>query len=488
MKAIKKLLMGFLVSVMVLGMGLTAFAAGEGSITISNAAAGQTYSLYKVFDFAPAGDANDDGQYVSGVYTLASGFSNLASYVSDEYGAASQFFTVGDNGILDTTGLTSEDDAKNFGKLVLEYIEIAGISADKTVNAEDGTANKGTDGKEDGTYNVTASGLDYGYYVIDTTLGTAIAVDTTKPSATVTEKNDVPSLDKTVTEGSTNITDLTGNDAQIGDTIEYKIVVDLKKGGLNYQVVDTLDNGLTLDADSFEVVDANGADYAYTLGETTEHSFKMSFDTPTDDATVTITYTAKLNANALIYSDVNKNEAYLKYGNNTETTHKTTETKTYQLTLYKYADGTTTLLPGAVFNVYRSADGSKVTFTVSEDGLTYTVDPDGTTTEVTTKDTAAIVIKGLDSETYILEETTAPTGYNLLTTTAKDEKGKEYQHAQSVTIPTKSTTAVATVFDKTGSLLPSTGGIGTTIFYILGGILIVAGVAYFIVRRKADVE
>lgn len=477
MKVIKKLLMGFLVSVMVLGMGLTAFAVDEGSITISNAAAGQTYSLYKVFDFAPAGDANDDGQYVSGVYTLASDFSNLASYVSDEYGAASQFFTVGDNGILDTTGLTSEDDAKNFGKLVLEYVASAGVTADKTV-----------ENNSDSAKSVTVSGLDYGYYVIDTTLGTAIAVDTTTPSATVTEKNDVPSLDKTVTEGSTNVTDLTGNDAQIGDTIEYKIVVELKKGGLNYQVVDTLDDGLTLDKNSFKVVDANGADYAYTLDETTEHSFKMSFDTPKDDATVTITYKATLNADALIYSDVNKNEAYLKYGNDTETTHKTTETKTYQLTLYKYADGTTTLLPGAVFNVYRSADGSLVKFTVSKDGLTYTVDPDGTISEVTTKDTAAIVINGLDSETYILEETTAPTGYNLLTTTVKDANEKEYQHAQSVTIPTESTTAVATVFDKTGSLLPSTGGIGTTIFYILGGILIVAGVAYFIVRRKADAE
>ncbi|MBO6241078.1 MAG: SpaH/EbpB family LPXTG-anchored major pilin [Butyrivibrio sp.] len=477
MKAIRKLLMGFLVSVMVLGMGLTAFAAGEGSITISNAAAGQEYSLYKVFDFAPAGDTDDNEQYSSGVYTLAENFAGFATYSSEAYGAASQFFTVGDNGILDTTGLATEDDAKNFGKLVLEYVASAGVTADKTV--------KNT---SDSAKSVTVSGLDYGYYVIDTTLGTAIAVDTTTPSATVTEKNDVPSLDKTVTEGSTKITDLTGNDAQIGDTIEYKIVVELKKGGLNYQVVDTLDNGLTLDADNFEVVDANGADYAYTLDETTEHSFKMSFDTPAEDTTVTITYKATLNADALIYSDVNKNEAYLKYGNNTETTHKTTETKTYKLTLYKYADGTTTLLPGAVFNVYRSADGSKVTFTVSDDGLTYTVDPNGTTSEVTTKDTAAIVIKGLDSETYILEETTAPTGYNLLTTTAKDEKGNEYQHAQSVTIPTESTTAVATVFDKTGSLLPSTGGIGTTIFYILGGILIVAGVAYFIVRRKADAE
>lgn len=487
MKAIKKLLMGFLVSVMVLGMGLTAFAAGEGSITISKAAAGQEYSLYKVFDFAPAGDANDDGQYANGVYTLAENFAGFATYSSEEYGAASDFFTEGDNGILDTTGLKNEDDAKNFGKLVLEYIEIAGISADKTVNAEDGTANKGTDGKEDGTYNVTASGLDYGYYVIDTTLGTAIAVDTTTPSATVREKNEVPELNKTVTESSTDTPNLTGNDAQIGDEVEFKIVVELKKGGLNYQVVDTMDEGLTL-VKNFTVVDANGAEYAYTPDETTEHSFKMSFDTPSEDATVTITYKAVVNTNAKIYSETNVNKAYLKYGNNTETTYKTTETKTYKLTLYKYAEETETLLPGAVFEVYRSADGEQVKFSVSGDGLTYTVDPDGSVSEVTTLDTDAIVINGLDSETYILKETTAPTGYNLLTTTVEDAKGTEYEHAQAVTISTESTAAIATVYDGTGSLLPSTGGIGTTIFYILGGILIVAGVAYFIVRRKADVE
>jgi LPXTG-motif cell wall-anchored protein/uncharacterized repeat protein (TIGR01451 family) len=493
MKAIKKLLMGFLVSVMVLGMGLTAFAAGEGSITITNAKNGQEYKAYRVFDFVAA---DTDDMANGGVYKLASKFSGLASYTSETYGAASSYFTVGDNGILNTSGLGTTNDAdavKNFGKLVLEY-----VSTNSVVEDGKNTASK------DGELNIT--GLDYGYYVIDSSLGSAVAIDTTKPNAEIKEKNSVPDLDKKITgeknsgaaDDKETTVDLTGNNAQIGDTVTFTIKVDLKANGENYEIVDILDAGLTL-VENFDITFSNGA-VAYdapvistTADSKTTFSIKFT-EIPTADTTCTVVYKATVNTDAVIATDANKNEAYLKYGHDTETTHKETKTKTYPIQLKKVISGTETILAGAKFNVYRKTDGQQVKFTKVSD-TQYTVDPAGEITEIVTVDTTPITLNGFDAEAYVLVETEAPSGYNLLV--AKDNAtytlsdGTTTTHFQEVTVTESHGTtnpAVATVENSTGSLLPSTGGIGTTIFYIVGGILIAAGVAYFMVRRKADAE
>ena len=152
MNRIKKLIVGFLVSAMVLGMAITAYAAA-GTITITNAIAGQTYDAYRVFDFVPADEANADA---GGIYKLAAKFSGLPSYTYSDDGnsvAMSSFFTVGDNDILDTSGLASAEEAKVFGKAVLAYAKANGISNDgSTTASEDGVA--------------TISVSEYGYYVV----------------------------------------------------------------------------------------------------------------------------------------------------------------------------------------------------------------------------------------------------------------------------------------------------------------------------------
>ena len=484
MNRIKKLIVGFLVSAMVLGMAITAYAAA-GTITITNAIAGQTYDAYRVFDFVPADEADADA---GGIYKLAAKFSGLPSYTYSDDGnsvAMSSFFTVGDNDILDTSGLASAEEAKVFGKAVLAYAKANGISNDgSTTASEDGVA--------------TISVSEYGYYVVDSSLGSAVAVDTTTPNAGIQEKNSVPEIRKhvnTATNESTVYGDKTGNDAQIGDTVEFTVEADLKIGGENYAIVDTLTPGLTL----VDVQDSNvsfsdsslgfSIDNAY-VDENGNKGFKITFEgEPKSDTTATVTYQAVVNKDAVIASEENINEAFLIYGNGTETTHVTTKTMTYPLQIKKIARGDTSenpkVLPGAEFKMYRESGDTQLKFTKVSD-TEYKVDPDGSVDTIVTVAETPLTVLGLNAENYILEETQAPQGYNLL-----ESNVGEHKHAQQVTVATSSNTGavqVATVEDGTGLTLPSTGGIGTTIFYIIGGILVVAGIAYFIVRRKADAE
>lgn len=492
MNTIKKLIVGFLVSAMVLGMALTAYAA-SGTITIGNANAGQTYDAYRVFDFIPADEGNlqDSG----GIYKLASKFSGLPSYTySDENGESvsmERFFTVGDNDILDTSGLATEDDVKVFGKAVLAYVKANGIANDGSTTAS-----------EEGVATIPVS--EYGYYVVDSSLGSAVSVNTTKPDAAITEKNSAPEIKKSVTDAtnkSTVYSDSTGNDAQIGDTVEFTIEADLKIGGENYAIVDTLTPGLTLvDVQESDISFSEGSvafsiDNAY-VDENGNKGFKITFEgEPKSNTKAFVKYKAVVNKDAVIASEENINEAFLIYGNGTETTHVTTKTMTYPLQIKKIARGDTSenpkVLPGAEFKVYREfGNGEQIKFTKVSD-TEYKVDPEGSVDAIVTVAETPLTILGLNAENYILEETKAPQGYNLLESNVTLEDGKEFKHAQKVTVSNTSKAGavqVATVEDGTGLTLPSTGGIGTTIFYIIGGILVVAGIAYFIVRRKADAE
>ena len=494
MKVIRKLLMGLLVSVMVLGMGLTAFASGEGSIVISNARNGQEYNAYRVFDFVPA-----DTNMTAGVYTLSQKFAGLDKYTynytengTEKSVAMSSFFTIGDQDILDTKGLANSDDAALFGKAVLAFAEANGIKADATKTAE-----AAKDAAHDAEVSVTMTGLDYGYYVIDSSLGIAVAVETTKPVAKVNEKNDVPSLDKSITGKSNSeqeVIDTTGNNAQIGDIISFEVVVELKKGGTNYKIVDKMTDGLTFGS-ILSVTDENGSVYPNTLtinyrdAEKKDGSgFEMAFEEPAEDATVTVKYTATVNKNAVISDSANINKAYLEYGN-TVTPTVETKTVTYPVVLKKVIADTDTVLAGAKFNIYRAVDGTLVKFTKVSD-TEYKVDPDGEVTEIVTVDKTPLNLNGFDAATYVFVETEAPAGYNLLTTKATIGD-TEYEHAMSVVVSPDSTVTeptVALIENNSGSILPSTGGSGVYIFYIVGGILVAAGVAFFILRRMKSAE
>ena len=202
-----------------------------------------------------------------------------------------------------------------------------------------------------------------------------------------------------------------------------------------------------------------------------------------------------MNENAAIAGDGNKNETWLSYGDNKETTKKMTTTKTYGFSVFKYEKkltGTTSGKEGlanAVFTISKNADGSNQIKLVKKAGAenTYRVakkTETGTTTTITTPTTGKFKIEGLDADTYYLTETKQPAGYNKLAAPVKvkiNEDGK--LTIDDATTPVAPDTQVE-IENKTGSLLPSTGGRGTTLFYILGGILVVGSAVVLITKRR----
>ena len=199
----------------------------------------------------------------------------------------------------------------------------------------------------------------------------------------------------------------------------------------------------------------------------------------------------------MIAGEGNKNETWLKYGDSSETTHKTTTTKTYEIPVFKYTektDGNKTGLPNAEFTLSKSEKGTNpielVDITAADEtNKTYRVateieksgSPKGTITTVTTPSTGKFTIQGLDADTYYLTETKQPDGYNKLSKAVKIEIDKD----GSIKVDDgTSSTSLVEVENKSGSLLPSTGGRGTTLFYILGAILVVGSGVVLITKKR----
>lgn len=245
------------------------------------------------------------------------------------------------------------------------------------------------------------------------------------------------------------------------------------------------DTTLTIPKDYSLITAANITD-----GCTFEIAFTQTFcDTLAKDEKIIVTYSATLNEKAVIAGEGNKNETWLKYGVNSETNHDTTTTKTFELPVFKYTkDGTNKkALAGATFTLSKSKDGKNpiefVEDTTTAD--TYRVaktDDADTVTKVTTPASGKFTIKGLDADTYYLTETQQPAGYNKL----KDPVKVVIKEDGTITVGENTTTTVneVEVENNTGSLLPSTGGSGTTMIYILGAILVLGSSVVLITKKR----
>ncbi len=456
MTAKKKLLVLVVALVMVFAMSAVALAADSGSITITPPAGIDqdgtiTYTIYKVFDAA----TSEDGTKIS--YKLVSGKTEApAGFTVDAAGNVSYAGSEG------ATELTQDD-----------------IDAIAAYVADDDPVAVAT---SVGGADAVAEGLPNGYYYITTTTGTVVTIDSAKPDAEVIDKNTVPTIDKVITDASSYDADGKKALAQVGTNVEYTSSITVGKGRTGYVFKDTLGAGLEYVEDSLAVEGmTEGTDYTLTVeGRKITVAFKdSSIAKLADDAKIIITYEAKVTSDAL-QDNPAENTASISYGNNSQYTSDPAKADVYNARIgvvkqddqEKGLEGAGFVLKNTAGKYYKlAADGKSISWVDSiADATEYTSDANGAVTAFT----------GLADGTYTLVENTVPSGYNKAADT-------------DVTIAKGDYTAgnlkqTATVVNEPGNPLPSTGGIGTTIFMVLGGILMAAAVVLFITRKRVGIE
>ena len=475
MKHARKLASLLLALVMVFALATTAFAAETGTtttgtITVANPVDGQTYTAYKIFDVV----YDNQGHYSYTIDSSNPWYDTVNTYAAtEENGLTLTQVNGGDTYVVTTgNGFSAPDFA---------------AALKKAINGKAGQTLSGDAGS------VTASGLDLGYYFVASASGALCNLTTTNPTVTIHDKNDMP-FEKTAD----------ATDVEVGQIVTYTI-----KGKVpdttgfdkyTYEITDTMSAGLTFNRNSLAVkvgsadVTADTDKCTITYEATTApNTFKVTIKVKNckvgDD--IVVTYNATVNEKAIAV--VSENKAELTYSNNpTDSESKTTTppeiVKVYsaKIVIDKYETGSeSTKLPNAKFVLYKevTSETGKSTVYYKWNETDKKVDwvADMTAADVvTTNDDGAAYFKGLANGDYYLVETKAPDGYNQLTEPHK------VTVAGSSTDTTK-LTAIAKVANSTGTELPSTGGMGTTLFYVLGAVLVVgAGVLLITKKRMSD--
>ena len=521
-KAIKKLLAALLAVAMLCAMAVPALAAdgatgtgattGTGSIKIVNTVNGNTYKIYRILDLEYHADtkayrytANDTWKSfveTQAEYLVVDTKTNAVTWSANKNNAA---------------------DIQAFANAAGSYAKAQPIKADYTETA-DGQSDTGA--ATDNTTSITFNNLPLGWYLVvsDLNNGAICSIDTTDTTAEIKEKNSKPTIEKHVWENGATLAGYS-NDASIGDNVKFVINVAVLDGTpKNYVVHDKMSAGLTFNEDSVNVscyrpTEENPytpikltKDTDYQL-ITTGLSDKCTFEVQLSDNflkpgdMIMVEYYATVNENAVIGGEGNDNDTYLKYGNDSKTEHSTTKTYVWEMGVHKYTNLGTgkedTALADAEFKLYKGADANKkyASFSTANtvDGtsvykLTGWVADAGAATAVVTPASGNIKLEGLDAGTYYLEETKAPVGYNKLTdpiTVVIDRGTLPTKAGESVSYTVKygETTAadhIVRVENKAGVELPSTGGMGTTLFYVVGGGLMVAAIVLLVTKKRME--
>ena len=507
MKRMKKIMALMLAAIMMMAMSVTAFAAETThSLTVNVKGGqdlkGQTINLYKLFDVteSKSGETTNYAYTVNDTYKAAlASVLNIAETSKDEEFAVAVTKLGADN----STGV--QKFANDFTAKALTK----NLSATTTSNkiAESKTA-------------YTFSDLAAGYYLVYVTGGKEIQsslVTVDAPTNTVNLKTEAPSITKTADKATAEIGQVvtytvTGEIPDTTGYVEYVYKIhDELSAGLDF-VNDANGTALGTGATTVKVTvafkdatDASTAPKEATLDST--NNKKMSLDLSAwvkanqtnKGKEFTVTYYAKVNKDAVV---TNNNKASLEYGNNpndtTTTTPSEAKTNTYPLDINKTKKGSEEKLAGAKFRLYSSeADAKvndeskaiKVSPVVAGVAGNYVVDPASTITEFESVKAIEgkgynLHINGLEAKDYWLVETQAPEGFNKLTDPIKVTITKGNDAEWTVKKNDKEETdKIIDIANSTGSLLPSTGGMGTIIFAVIAAILVL-GVAVSFIRDK----
>lgn len=460
----------------------------NGKITISKAIENQTYTIYRMLKLE-----SFDGNNYS--YTLEDGWDNFITADGKDYLEKNN-----DGYITFKTGKDNPEDMRLFAKAALAYA--------KDVNNH--ITNSGQK-PADSTKVVEFTGLKLGYYLVDSSVGALCSLTTTKPLASLEEKNGAPELMKYV-YNTNHDNFIPYNDASLGTDVKFKTEIKAKPGVENYILHDKMDSGLTFNNDLKVNVDGTAIpEDKVTITYVNNNADKCAFEIKFDDnylnslfsdtkkeLNITVEYTAKLNKNAV---SENHNKAELIYGDN-NTIESETKTCTYTIPVFKYTK-TDTPLDGATFTLSKDNDGIelyKLVFVENKDDyavyrLKTNEDLENScVTKIVTGTTGKFKITGLGSGVYYLKETEAPKGYNIL----KKSKKIVISEGGAIKLDADFNNGVVTggefvngdikVQNNAGFELPSTGGMGTTLIYLIGGALVLGSGIVLANKKRAKAK
>lgn len=451
----------FLALVMVFAMTVPVFAdETTGSITIKGTQTDKIYVLYKIFDLTYSGD--------NVAYTIDG---DWTAFFESE--AGSGYIVDADTGNLNRIVVGETVRYINITEAnVVAFSRAAQVYA-LTVTPDESTTGTGSD--------VIVSGLPLGYYLvypfgasdIKDGYSCVCSLTSTVPNAEVNIKAEYPDIEKTDDTAS----------ADVGKVVSYEITGEVPDTtgfvSYTYKITDTMSAGLTFNEDVKVTIDGTDVTANCTVSYA-GNGFTLTI--PVEDyqgktgKTILVTYTAVVNENAV--AKVEKNRAVLEYSNDpdgsTTVTPPDEETVYSARILINKVDAQDQYLAGAKF-VLKNGEGKFYNLT---DGVVSWVDSIDHATVVATDDQGTASFDGLADGTYYLEETEAPAGYNKLTEAVAVTVSGNEEDVTTLTVTSDK------IVNQTGSQLPSTGGMGTTVFYTVGSILVLGAVILLVTKRR----
>lgn len=456
----------------------------DGSITITGALPDQTYTIYEMLKLESFSGDNYS-------YTIADGWKEFFKDGAD----GAKYMQKDENGYMSfIAGKKGDSDIREFAQKALAYAKkTKGINTqNKSTNVNDTT--------------VTFNNLPLGYYLVGSTTGALCGLDTTHKTVEIAEKNSVPTVTKKIIEDNRLVETNTVN---YGDIVNFQVDINIGKGAKNYVLHDKMDQGLTLNTSTSPNIspinfhDQSNKNPSYNTdftvntapddGCTFHVEFKESYlNTLTESVVLTGNYAATVNENAKINEAIN-NKTWLSYGDSNNKTESKTETYTYGIKVFKYTkngenkDG----FKDAQFKLYtdkKCANGDEVNLKNDTSVGTYLVANTKTGDNIMiSPQSGRFEIKGLKAGIYYLKEIEAPKGYNKLANPIKITISQDGSKKQVINVgeSTESVTEVG-VENKSGTLLPSTGGAGTTMIYLVGALLVLGSGVVLASKRKSN--
>lgn len=533
-KAIKKLLAALLAVAMVCAMAIPAFAYNYWE-TEEDLGTNHCYDAFQIFTGDVTGN-DTDGFKISNVgwgSSIAHPNEFLTQLTKDSTigGEFETSFTPQEAAAVISQWSDSDNNSIAFARCVCNYVYSDGNS---TPVLQGGHTN-GFKLEEAGYYLIvdtssfSSDANNDSYHAYNSFL---LKVNQANYHVQITPKVVKPTVEKKVYDNDDNSTSGDNNgwgssaDHAINEEFKFQLTATLPASENNgraydyyneYAVLfnDTLSKGITYDRLDSVVIESNGIPYDITKDSSkyevddsrleSDHYFVVGIpDVKTcvpdlnKGATITVTYTAHLNDKAAVNSTSgstdNKNKVQLQYSNNPRNSAYwgfTPESEvcvyTYQLNNTKYHDEDKpgNELEGAGFRLYSDEACEHEVELYKEGDFYYPITTGKTAVEMKSAANGQFNVKGLDAGTYYLKETTPPAGYSACDKTKIVISATHDEH--NVNLSGESNLNNKIINKKAGGItLPSTGGIGTTLFYVIGGGLMVAAAVLLITKKRME--